>query len=175
MWVDVSSGMPIIRAFNGGVWEATSPGSALHTHENKVALDGYSPTLFATALQGEKADSALQSLPPNTVVDVDYSALKDKVNGIEENANNYEHPLQHSTKILSEVNSIAGNIDRYLNERGNFTKPTISHIDLTYKNDETAYQHIDTTTTKQTLVEDDKVAIFDSETGKVVLTDKANV
>ena len=28
LWVDVSSGMPIIRAFNGGVWEATSPGSA---------------------------------------------------------------------------------------------------------------------------------------------------
>lgn len=28
LWVDVSSEMPIIRAFNGGVWEATSPGSA---------------------------------------------------------------------------------------------------------------------------------------------------
>ena len=44
-----------------------------------------------------------------------------------------------------------------------------------YKNDETAYQHIDTTTTKETLVEDDKVPIYDSVTGKVVLTDKKNV
>ena len=149
--------------------------TGFHTHTNKEYLDNYNPTLFATALQGEKADSALQSLPPNTVVDADYPALKDKVNGIEENANNYEHPLQHSTKILSEVNSIAGNIDKYLNERGDFTKPIISHIDLTYKNDETTYQHIDTATTKQTLVADDKVAIYDSVTGNVVLTDKTNV
>ena len=149
--------------------------TGFHTHNNKEYLDNYNPTLFATALQGEKADSALQSLPPNTVIDADYPTLKNKVNGIEENANNYQHPLQHSTKILSEVKSIAGNIDRYLNERGNFTKPTISHIDLTYKNDETTYQHIDTTTTKETLVEADKVPIYDSVTGKVVLTNKTNV
>ena len=146
-----------------------------HTHNNKESLDNYNPALFATALQGEKADSALQSLPPNTVIDDDYPALKNKVNGIEENANNYQHPLQHSTKILSEVNSIVGSIDKYLNERGNFTKPTISHIDLTYKNAETEFQHIDTTITKETLVNDDKVAIYDSVSGKVVLTDKANV
>ena len=149
--------------------------TGFHTHNNKEYLDNYNPTLFATALQGEKADSALQSLPPNTVIDADYPALKNKVNGIEENANNYEHPFQHSTQILSGVSSIVGSIDRYLNQRGDFTKPTISHIDLTYKNDETAFQHIDTTTTKETLVETDKVAILDSVTGKVVLTDKSNV
>ena len=51
----------------------------------------------------------------------------------------------------------------------------ISHKDLTNKNAETTYQHIDTTTTKQTIVEADKVAIYDSVTGKVVLTDKSNV
>ena len=50
-----------------------------------------------------------------------------------------------------------------------------SHIDLTNKNSETAFQHIDTTTTKETLVNDDKVPIYDSVTGKVVLTDKTNV
>ena len=126
--------------------------------------------MFATALQGEKADSALQSLPPNTVVDADYPALKDKVNGIEENANNYIHPLQHSVQILSEISTLAGNPDKYLNERGVFREPTISHSGLTNKNKETTYQHIDTTTTKETLVEADKVAIFDSVTGKVVLT-----
>lgn len=149
--------------------------TGFHTHTNKEYLDNYVPALFATALQGEKADSALQSLPPNTVIDADYPTLKDKVNGIEENANNYEHPLQHSTTILSGVSSIVGSIDRYLNQRGDFTKPIISHIDLIYKNDETTYQHVDTTTTKETLVKADKVPIYDSVTGKVVLTDKNNV
>jgi len=64
---------------------------------------------------------------------------------------------------------------KVLNEQGDFTKPIISHIDLTYKNDETAFQHVDTTTTKETLVTNDKVAILDSETGKIVLTDKTNI
>ena len=149
--------------------------TGFHTHNNKEYLDNYNPTLFATALQGEKADSALQSLPPNTVIDADYPTLKDKLNGIEENANNYEHPLQHSTTILSGVSSIVGSIDRYLNQRGDFTKPIIIHSDLTDKNAETTFQHIDTTTTKETLVVADKVAILDSATGKVVLTDKSNV
>lgn len=51
----------------------------------------------------------------------------------------------------------------------------ITHKDLTEKNAEIDFQHVDTTTTKETLVNDDKVTIYDSETGKVVLTDKANV
>ena len=50
-----------------------------------------------------------------------------------------------------------------------------SHNQLTNKNAETTFQHIDTTTTKQTLVEADKVPIYDSITGKIVLTDKSNV
>ncbi len=49
------------------------------------------------------------------------------------------------------------------------------HPALSGKNAETNYQHIDTTTTKETLVNDDKVAILDSVTGKVVLTNKSNV
>ena len=57
--------------------------TGFHTHPNKEYLDNYNPTLFATALEGEKADSALESLPPNTVIDADYPTLKDKVNGIE--------------------------------------------------------------------------------------------
>ena len=149
--------------------------ASLHTHNNKEHLDNYNPTLFATALQGEKADSALQSLPLNTVVDADYSALKDKVNGIEENANNYQHPFYHSTAILAEVSPLAGNPDKYLNERGNFAKPILSHIDSTDKNAETTFQHVDTTTTKKTLVEADKVPIYDSVTGKVVLTNNSNI
>ena len=50
-----------------------------------------------------------------------------------------------------------------------------SHTDLSDKNAETNFQHVDTTTTKETLVNDDKVAILDSETGKIVLTNKENV
>ena len=149
--------------------------TGFHTHTNKEYLDNYNPTLFATALQGEKADSALQSLPPNTVIDADYPTLKDKVNGIEENANNYVHPLQHSTQILSGVSPIAGNPEKYLNERGDFKTPIISHSGVTNKNAETSFQHIDTTTIKETLVEADKVPIYDSVTGKVVLTNKNNV
>ena len=56
-------------------------------------------------------------------------------------------------------------------EQGGLT----SHPTLSGKNSETAFQHVDTTTTKETLVEADKVAILDSVTGKVVLTDKSNV
>ena len=149
--------------------------ASLHTHNNKESLDNYNPALFATASQGEKADSALQALPPNIVVDADYSALKDKVNGIEENANNYQHPLQHSTAILAEVSPLAGNPDKFLNERGNFTIPILNHKGLTDKNQEAGFQHVDTTITKETLVNDDKVTIYDSVTGKVVLTDKSNV
>ena len=56
-------------------------------------------------------------------------------------------------------------------EQGGIT----SHTALNGKNAETAFQHVDTTITKETLVNDDKVAILDSVTGKVVLTDKSNV
>ena len=55
------------------------------------------------------------------------------------------------------------------------TSGVTSHPALNDKNGEAKFQHIDTTTTKETLVQDDKVAIYDSVTGKVVLTDKSNV
>ena len=149
--------------------------TGFHTHNNKEYLDNYNPALFATALQGEKADSALQSLPPNTVIDADYPALKDKVNGIEENANKYIHPDKHPTSILEGIDTEQGDENTFLNKKGEFTKPTISHSGVTNKNAETTFQHIDTTTTKQTLVQADKVPIYDSVTGKIVLTNKSNV
>lgn len=45
-----------------------------------------------------------------------------------------------------------------------------THENLTDKNSEADFQHVDTTVTKETLAENDKVALYDSETGKVVLT-----
>ena len=81
-------------------------------------------------------------------------------------------------KKASEINAITGSADKYLNEQGDFVDVPIgvsSHPNLTDKNQETEFQHIDTTTTKETLVKADKVPIYDSVTGKVVLTDKNNV
>ena len=82
---------------------------------------------------------------------------------------------KYTSKTMQEVDVIGGSTDKYLNEQGDFREPIISHKDTTDKNAETAYQHIDTTTTKETLVQADKVPVYDSETGKVVLTDKTNV
>ena len=78
-------------------------------------------------------------------------------------------------KKANEVDVVNGSQDKYLNEQGDFTTINTYHKDLVGKNQNADFQHIDTTTTKETLVEDDKVAIYDSVTGKVVLTDKTNV
>ena len=81
-------------------------------------------------------------------------------------------------KKANEVDAITGSAEKYLNEQGDFVDVPIgvsSHPNLTDKNQETEFQHIDTTTTKETLVKADKVPIYDSVTGKVVLTDKNNV
>lgn len=45
----------------------------LHTHLNKSLLDNYNPNNFATAAQGSKADTALQSLPQDIVIDSQYN------------------------------------------------------------------------------------------------------
>ena len=82
---------------------------------------------------------------------------------------------KYTSKTMQEVDVVNGSTDKYLNEKGDFTTPTISHSSTTGKNDETTFQHIDTTTTKQTLVQADKVPIYDSVTGDIVLTDKKNV
>ena len=81
-------------------------------------------------------------------------------------------------KKANEVDAITGSAEKYLNEQGDFVDVPIgvsSHPNLTDKNQETEFQHVDTTTTKETLVKADKVPIYDSVTGKVVLTDKNNV
>lgn len=51
----------------------------------------------------------------------------------------------------------------------------LKHENLTDKNSEAAFQHVDTTTTKPALDAADMVAIKDSVTGKVVLTKKSNI
>ena len=82
---------------------------------------------------------------------------------------------KYTSKSMQEVDVANGSTDKFFNEQGDFKTPIISHSGVTNKNSETTYQHIDTTTIKETLVEDDKVPICDSVTGKVVLTYKSNV
>ena len=79
---------------------------------------------------------------------------------------NFEY-ISEGNKIIIETNN---------NDKFEIEIPmVISHKDLTDKNGNSEFQHVDTTTTKETLVNDDKVAILDSVTGKVVMTDKTNV
>ena len=93
---------------------------------------------------------------------------REKLAGIEENANDYTHPETHPASILDVVDVVNGDASKFLNERGEMV--AVAHENLTDKNSEPAFQHIDTTTTKTTLDEADKVALYDSVTGKVVLS-----
>ena len=96
-----------------------------------------------------------------------------KLAGIEENANNYTHPETHPSSILDVVDVVNGDVNKFLNERGEMV--AVAHENLTDKNSEPTFQHINTTITKPTLAAADMVAIKDSVTGKVVLTPKSNL
>ena len=93
---------------------------------------------------------------------------REKLAGLE----NYTHPATHPASILDVVDAVYGSADKFLNERGEMVE--VSHENLTDKNSETAVQHVDTTVTKNTLSENDKVALYDSVTGKVVLSNALN-
>ena len=71
-----------------------------------------------------------------------------------------------------ELDPINGDVNKFLNERGEMVE--VSHENLTDKNSEASVQHVDTTVTKETLSENDKVALYDSETGRVVLSNALN-
>jgi len=96
----------------------------------------------------------------------------DKLAGIEENANNYTHPEKHPASILDVVDVVDGAANKFFNERGEMV--AVAHESLTDKNKEAAFQHVDITTTKSTLDEADKVALYDSVTGEVVLSTALN-
>ena len=81
--------------------------------------------------------------------------------------------------ISNKVDKVAGSslvpdteIDK-LAEYPEFEDLEFSHENLTDKNSEASFQHVDTTVTKETLDAADMVAIKDSVTGEVVLTPKA--
>ena len=89
-------------------------------------------------------------------------------------------PLNTNTELAAKVDKVEGKslvpdteIDK-LAEYPEFEDLEFSHANLTDKNSEAAFQHVDTTTTKETLDEADKVALWDSVTGKVVLSNALN-
>ena len=98
---------------------------------------------------------------------------KAKLAGIEENANNYTHPEKHPASIFDVVDVANGDAKKFLNERGKMV--AVAHKNLTEKNEEAAFQHVDTTITKSTLNDADMVAVKDSVTGKMVLTPNSNL
>lgn len=89
-------------------------------------------------------------------------------------------PLNTNTELSAKVDKVAGKslvddseIDK-LAEYPEFEDLEFSHENLTDKNSEAAFQHVDTTTVKGTLDAADKVALYDSVTGKVVLSNALN-
>ena len=84
------------------------------------------------------------------------------------------------TKV-TQVGSPAGiylsavNTDSTITGDGTVANPIgTTHSLMPDKNSEAAFQHVDTTTVKTTLAEADKVALYDSVTGKVVLSNALN-
>ena len=85
--------------------------------------------------------------------DQDLSGLVEKIYG-------------HSLVPDMEINKLAGYPE--------LENLEFSHANLTDKNSEAAFQHVDTTIIKETLDEADKIALWDSVTGKVVLSNALN-
>jgi len=63
--------------------------------------------------------------------------------------------------------------DEIKDSNGNVILP-LNHSAILNKNGEAEFQHVDTTTTKETLAEADKVVLYDSVTGNVVLSNALN-
>ena len=81
--------------------------------------------------------------------------------------------LKKYVRVLGSWVDVTAELDK-LAEYPEFEDLEFSHTNLTDKNSEAAFQHVDTTTVKPTLDEADKVALYDSVTGKVVLSTALN-
>ena len=81
--------------------------------------------------------------------------------------------LKKYVRVLGSWVDVTSELDK-LAEYPEFEDLEFSHTNITYKNSEAAFQHVDTTTVKTTLDEADKVALWDSVTGKVMLSNALN-
>ena len=89
---------------------------------------------------------------------------REKLSGIEENANNYTHPDTHPASILDVVDAADGSDGKFLNERGDMVE--ISHEKLTDKNSEAAFQHVDSEE-KQKIADAATVAYVNEVLGEI--------
>ena len=145
--------------FNGKGWEAKSttlePDYENLTNKpsiNSVTLKGNKTAAqlsLATAAQGAKADTALQSLPPGTVIDPDYNqftdAEKNKLQGLE----NYDDTqiievLENKVDKIVNHSLVANTEIQKLAQYPLFQdlELTSEHKDLVDKNGEAEFQHI---------------------------------
>lgn len=110
------------------------------------------------------------------------------IDDVPEELKKYVRVLDSWVDVTEDLASIENKVDKVegsslvpdteidkLAEYPEFEDLEFSHENLTDKNSETTFQHVDTTTVKTTLDEADKVALYDSVTGKVVLTPKSNL
>lgn len=109
------------------------------------------------------------------------------IDDVPEELKKYVRVLDSWVDVTEDLASIENKVDKVegsslvpdteidkLSEYPEFEDLEFSHEGLTDKNSEAAFQHVDTTTTKETLDEADKVALYDSVTGKVVLSNALN-
>lgn len=89
------------------------------------------------------------------------------IDDVPEELKKYVRVLDSWVDVTAELDKLAG--------YPAFEDLEFSHANLTDKNSEAAVQHVNTTVTKETLGEADKVALYDSVTGAVVLTPKSNL
>ena len=172
--------------FNGKGWEAKST-TIEQDYENlsnkpsinSVTLDGNKTSAqlgLATAAQGAKADTALQSLPDGIVIDADYNQFTDeeklKLQGLE----NYDDTSILNT-LYNKVDKVAGKSlisNTEINKLADYPlfgdlELTSEHKDLTNKNGEAEFQHITSREKDLLLTSREKDLLSNSLTGVVYL------
>lgn len=87
--------------------------------------------------------------------------------------NDVPEELKKYVRVLGSWVDVTAELDK-LSKYPEYEDLEFSHANLTDKNSEAAFQHVDTTTVKESLAEADKVALWDSATGKVVLSNALN-
>jgi len=111
-----------------------------------------------------------------------------RIEDVPEELKKYVRVLDSWVDVTEDLESISNKVDKVANHSlvpdteidklakyPELENLQIVHANLTDKNSEAAFQHVDTTVTKETLDEADKVALYDSVTGAVVLTPKSNL
>lgn len=163
---------PEERAKLAGIEENANNYTHPETHPASIITQDANNRFVTDAEKTTWNAKASTDVATTSVAGLMSSSDKTKLDGIATGANNYTHPETHPSSILDVVDAVNGAANKFLNERGEMVE--VSHENLTDKNSEAAFQHVDITTTKSGLDSGDKVALYDSVTGKVVLSTALN-